>query len=49
VVLFSLEEAGLVSEASAVALSATAVVVLLVVAIDRLGDRLPAGTLPWRL
>ncbi|WP_222182988.1 ABC transporter permease [Geminicoccus harenae] len=48
VVLFSLEEAGLVSEASAVALSATAVVALLVVAIDRLGDRLPAGTLPWR-
>jgi iron(III) transport system permease protein len=48
VVLFSLEEAGLVSEASAVALSATAVVALLVVVIDRLGDRLPAGTLPWR-
>jgi iron(III) transport system permease protein len=48
VVLFSLEEAGLVSEASAVALSATAVVALLVVAVDRLGDRLPEGTLPWR-
>ncbi len=49
VVLFSLEEAGLVSEASAVALSATAVVALLVVAVDRLGDRLPEGTLPWRI
>jgi iron(III) transport system permease protein len=48
VVLFSLEEAGLVSEASAVALSATAVVALLVVVADRLGDRLPEGVLPWR-
>ena len=49
VVLFSLEEAGLVSEASAVALTATAIVALLVVTIDRLGHRLPDGTLPWRL
>ena len=47
-VLFSLEEAGLVSEASAVALAATGVVAVLVVVIDRLGDRLPEGTLPWR-
>ena len=49
VVLFSLEEAGLVSEASAVALTATLIVALLVIVIDRLGDRLPDGTLPWRL
>lgn len=48
VVLFSLEEAGLVSEASAVALAATALVAVAVLLLDRLGDRLPAGTLPWR-
>lgn len=49
VVLFSLEEAGLVSEASAVALAASATVALVVLVLDRLASRLPPGTLPWRL
>jgi iron(III) transport system permease protein len=48
VVLFNLEEAGLASEAAAVALSATGVIVLVMLLLDRLHNRLPTGVLPWR-
>lgn len=48
VVLFGLEEAGLVSLAAAVALSSVAVIAAVMVALDRLAPRLPAGVLPWR-
>ncbi|MBB5753009.1 ABC transporter permease [Prosthecomicrobium pneumaticum] len=48
VVLFSLDEAGLGNAAAAIATATLAVVVLLLAAVDRLGARLPAGTLPWR-
>jgi iron(III) transport system permease protein len=48
VVLFSLEEAGLSTQAAAVAVVTIGVVVLLLIGIDRLGKRLPAGVLPWR-
>ena len=49
VALFSLEEAGLASEASALALSATAVILVVMVALDRLHKRLPEGVIPWRM
>lgn len=48
VVLFSLEEAGLGTQAAAVAVATVVVVVLLLAALDRLAYRLPAGVLPWR-
>jgi iron(III) transport system permease protein len=48
VVLFSLEEAGLSTQAAAIAVVTIGVVVMLLIAIDRLGRRLPAGVLPWR-
>jgi iron(III) transport system permease protein len=48
VVLFSLEEAGLVSAAAAVALSAVAVVALVMVVLDRMAGLLPEDVLPWR-
>lgn len=48
VVLFGLEEAGLVSLAAAVALSSVAVVAAIMLALDRLAARLPEGVLPWR-
>lgn len=48
VVLFGLEEAGLVSLAAAVALASVAVIAAVMVALDRLAPRLPAGVLPWR-
>ncbi|WP_292241497.1 iron ABC transporter permease [Mesorhizobium sp.] len=48
VVLFSLEEAGLGTQAAAIAVSTIAVVVVLLLVLDRLGRRLPAGVLPWR-
>lgn len=48
VVLFSLEEAGLGTQAAAIAVSTIVVVVALLLALDRLGRRLPAGVLPWR-
>jgi iron(III) transport system permease protein len=49
VALFSLEEAGLASQAAAVALTTVAVVALAMLLLDRFGRRLPAGALPWRL
>lgn len=48
VVLFSLEEAGLGTQAAAIAVTTIVVVVALLFALDRLGKRLPAGVLPWR-
>lgn len=48
VVLFSLEEAGLVSPAAAVALAAVAVVTLVMLMLDRMAGRLPPEILPWR-
>jgi iron(III) transport system permease protein len=48
VVLFSLEEAGLASEAAAVGVSTVAIITALMLALDRLGPRLPEGVLPWR-
>lgn len=48
VILFSLEEAGLSAQASAVAVVTVGVVVALLLVLDRLAGRLPAGVLPWR-
>ncbi len=48
VVLFSLEEAGLGTQAAAIAVTTIMVVVALLLVLDRLGRRLPAGVLPWR-
>jgi iron(III) transport system permease protein len=48
VVLFSLEEAGLGTQAAAVAVASLAVVLVVLTVLDRLGRRLPAGILPWR-
>jgi iron(III) transport system permease protein len=48
VALFSLEEAGLASQAAAIALTTVAVVAGAMLILDRAGARLPAGTLPWR-
>jgi iron(III) transport system permease protein len=48
VALFNLEEAGLASEAAAVAVTSTAVIALAMAGLDRFRDRLPAGVLPWR-
>ncbi|WP_237143737.1 ABC transporter permease [Phyllobacterium zundukense] len=48
VVLFSLEEAGLGTQAAAIAVTTIIVVVLLLFVLDRLGKKLPAGVLPWR-
>jgi iron(III) transport system permease protein len=47
VILFSLEEAGLTAEASALAALTMLVVAVVMVGIDRLGDRLPRGVVPW--
>jgi iron(III) transport system permease protein len=47
VVLYNLEEAGLASQASAVAVVIVAVVTVAMLALDALGRYLPAGTLPW--
>jgi len=47
VVLYNLEEAGLAAQASAVAVTSVVVITLAMLALDRLGARLPAGTLPW--
>jgi len=47
VVLYNLEEAGLAAQAASVAVTSVAVVTLAMAALDRLGKRLPAGTLPW--
>ncbi|OLP58824.1 ABC transporter permease [Xaviernesmea oryzae] len=48
VVLFSLEEAGLGTQAAAIAVTSLAVVIATLAAIDRFGRRLPPGVLPWR-
>ncbi len=48
VVLFSLEEAGLGTQAAAIAVSTIVVVIALLLTLDRFGRRLPAGILPWR-
>lgn len=47
VVLYNLEEAGLAAQASAIAVTSVVVITLAMLALDRLGARLPAGTLPW--
>jgi len=49
VVLFSLKEAGLAGEAAAVALSASAVILVTMLGLDLLGRRLPGNVLPWRI
>ena len=48
VVLFSLEEAGLGTQAAAIAVTTIVIVVALLLVLDRLGRKLPAGVLPWR-
>lgn len=48
VILFSLEESGLSPQAAAVGVITLLVIVLLLIGVDRLGSRLPAGVLPWR-
>lgn len=49
VVLFSLKEAGLAGEAAAVAISACAVILAVMLGLDALGRRLPDNILPWRI
>ena len=49
VVLFSLKEAGLAGEAAAVAISASIVILGVMLALDRLAGKLPDGVLPWRI
>ncbi len=49
VVLFSLKEAGLAGEAAAIAISASAVILAAMLALDLLGRRLPQNVLPWRI
>ncbi|MFL5191761.1 MAG: ABC transporter permease [Microvirga sp.] len=48
VVLYNLEEAGLASQASAVAIVIIAVVTIAMLVLDALGKYLPAGALPWQ-
>ncbi|WP_262270048.1 ABC transporter permease [Microvirga yunnanensis] len=48
VVLYNLEEAGLASQASAVAVVIVAVVTAAMLVLDALGRYLPAGALPWQ-
>lgn len=48
VILFSLEEAGLVTHAAAIAVTTIAAVIVLLLVVDRLGRRLSTGVLPWR-
>jgi len=43
-----LEEAGLGTQAAAIAVSTIVVVIVLLLVLDRFGRRLPAGVLPWR-
>ncbi len=47
VVLYNLEEAGLASQASAVAIVIVTVVTLAMLGLNALRRHLPAGTLPW--
>jgi iron(III) transport system permease protein len=48
VVLYSLEEAGLASQAAAIAVATVAVITTTMLALDWMGSRLPPGVLPWR-
>jgi iron(III) transport system permease protein len=48
VVLYSLEEAGLASQAAAIGMLTVLVVAAVMLALDFFGERLPPGTLPWR-
>ncbi len=48
VVLFSLEEAGLSTQAAAIAVVTVAVVIVFMLVLDRFGRFLPKGVLPWR-
>ena len=48
VILFSLDEAGLASTASAVAVVSTLVIASVMLLLDRLAPRLPPGSLPWQ-
>ncbi|WP_293862856.1 iron ABC transporter permease [uncultured Alsobacter sp.] len=48
VILFSLDEAGLASTAAAVAVLSTLVIATVMLVLDRLAPRLPAGSLPWQ-
>jgi iron(III) transport system permease protein len=43
-----LEEAGLMSQASAIAVTTVVVIASLMLLLDRLRLRLPEGVLPWR-
>lgn len=49
VALFNLEEAGLASEAAAVALTATAVIALAMLGLQAFASKLPEGVLPWKI
>ncbi|MGO4667106.1 ABC transporter permease [Bosea sp. 2RAB26] len=49
VVLFSLKEAGLAGEAAAVAISASAVILGVMLLLDLCAKRLPENVLPWRI
>jgi iron(III) transport system permease protein len=49
VALFNLEDAGLASEAAAVALCATAVIALAMLVLQAFSARLPDGVLPWKI
>ncbi|SEF51904.1 ABC transporter permease [Bosea lathyri] len=49
VVLFSLKEAGLAGEAAAVAISASVIILAVMLALDLLAKRLPDNVLPWRI
>lgn len=48
VVLYSLEDAGLGTQAAAIAVTSLVVVIATLGLIDRAGRRLPPGVLPWR-
>jgi iron(III) transport system permease protein len=47
VVLYSLEDAGLGTQAAAIAVTSLAVVIAALATLDRLARRMPAGVLPW--
>ena len=48
VVLFSLEEAGLASQAAAIGVTTIVVVTVAMLLLELCADRLPPGALPWR-
>ncbi len=48
VILFSLEEAGLGTQAAAIAIVSQMLVIGILLLLDRIGRSLPAGILPWR-